>query len=138
MRVYDIEDATQDVELKLLHTGTEHIKDLGPYKRRAIDHLIYNEHRRTSRRRFRCLTDDEGPTDERWQDPSVIAEWRETIRSIHELIAKLPTAQRKAMTAVCLEDRSISEAAQFLQMSPPAVKAALYHGRRALRRVSYR
>lgn len=57
----------------------------------------------------------------------------EDAQLVHEAIGKLPVAQRELVTLFYLEDLTVNDIAQLLEVPPGTVKSRLHHARAALR-----
>ncbi len=132
--VADGEDIVQETLARAYYalSEVEELPPLRPYlfaiaHRRALDHL-----RRYERRMVRALDTVDEP-----EDPTLSAEdaltSEEAVRAALSAFLELPPAQRSAVILKDVLGQSLEEIASLLQLSIPAVKAALHRGRARLR-----
>jgi RNA polymerase sigma-70 factor (ECF subfamily) len=106
---------------------------------RIATNLALNHLRTVRRRRETPLgpEDEAGPAPDAWaQDartsPERRAEDADTSRRLRSLITGLPSDKREALTLACVEDLSIAEIADRLDIPEGTVKSRLYHARKWL------
>jgi RNA polymerase sigma-70 factor (ECF subfamily) len=119
------EDATQDTFVKLWQALPDYDG------RAAVSTWLYTIARNT------CLSDVRaqsyraaGPLEDS-PEPSV----RETVSKaaeVRELLDRLPEAQRQVVTLFYLQERSVQDVAQMLDLPEGTVKSSLYRARRTL------
>jgi RNA polymerase sigma-70 factor (ECF subfamily) len=133
----DAEDAVQDT-LLAVH-ALRHTYDPGrPFlpwlfaiaERKAIDRM-----RSSGRRRARETSLDDVPADSMTLAAAPRAEAEVAARQVRDLIARLPPAQRAALSLAKLRELPLTEAARESGMSVGALKVASHRAVRALRRM---
>jgi RNA polymerase sigma-70 factor, ECF subfamily len=140
----EAEDLTQDVFLRLYRYRSR-------YQPRAkfatwLFHITQNVARNAlrSRRRKPCLRlnavagPDEGPLGEsflpdRGEAPSRPLERDELARTVRSAVSRLADRQRTALELHQFEDRTYTEVAAEMDMTPKAAKSLLYRARNQLR-----
>jgi len=132
--VADGEDIVQETLARAYYalSEVEELPPLRPYlfaiaHRRALDHL-----RRYERRMGRALDAVAEPEDRALSAEDALAS-DEAVRAALSAFVELPPAQRSAVILKDVLGQSLEEIASLLQLSIPAVKAALHRGRTRLR-----
>jgi RNA polymerase sigma-70 factor (ECF subfamily) len=131
----DGEDVVQDTLARACYELPQmtEIPPLRPWLFRIAHNRAIDHHRRESYRRADPLeAADEMPADAAF-DPGEQMARQQAVRAAVATFLVLPPAQRGCVILKDVLDHSLDEIAQELQMSLPAVKAALHRGRAALR-----
>jgi RNA polymerase sigma-70 factor (ECF subfamily) len=128
-------DLLQDVFLRL-HRFAHHIdpqRPLEPWLYRVTTNLSYT---RVKRHRWLRPIEDvvEWLAGDRKSSPHYIAEMDEETRQVQRAIAALPLSQRVVVVLYYVNDLSLKEIAEILEVPEGTVKSRLYYGRQALKK----
>lgn len=138
----DADDLTQEVFVKLYRHRQQHDPALASMKtwisRITINHCLDFIRRKKARKRFGVITslfsrekeNETGFAD--LQHPGIIAEDREELGALLDLINSLPEKQRTALILMKIEDFSQKEAAEIMNTSPKAVESLLQRAKQQL------
>jgi RNA polymerase sigma-70 factor (ECF subfamily) len=128
-------DLLQDVFLRL-HRFADRIdseRPLEPWLYRATTNLTYTWVKRQSRL-LRPLEDmAEWLSGAKRHTPSHQAEQDEELKDIREAIARLPLVQRMVVVLYYINDLSLQEISEILDIPVGTVKSRLYYGRQVLK-----
>jgi RNA polymerase sigma-70 factor (ECF subfamily) len=104
-------------------------RSLGPWLYRIARHACFN-HGQVRATYCRLLKNYQAtaPTDEAPDRGNF-----ENAEQLHHGLVQLPVPQREVLTLFFLEDFSIDEIAQILDIPPGTVKSRLHHAKKALR-----
>jgi RNA polymerase sigma-70 factor (ECF subfamily) len=105
---------------------------------RALPAFLYATARNVALTRLRLRVADEQPLPSAGHeaaalDCAFIA--FDDAEQVHHALDRLPLPQREALTLYFLEDLSIDEIAQVLDVPPGTVKSRLHYGKQAIRRI---
>ena len=132
----DAEDATQEVFVKIYQRYAEYKPERASLKtwvyQITINHCLDRVRARKSQKRFGFLTSlfmpdtgDPIPEAVHFDHPGVALEDKEAIGRLFRIIDTLPDSQRTALILTKIEDRSVKEVAEIMQLSPKAVESLL-------------
>lgn len=132
----DAEDATQEVFVKIYQRYAEYKPERASLKtwvyQITINHCLDRVRSRKARKRFGFLTSlfapdtgDPIPEAAHFNHPGVALEDKEAIQRLFAVIDTLPGTQRTALILTKIEDRSVKEVAEIMQLSPKAVESLL-------------
>jgi RNA polymerase sigma factor (sigma-70 family) len=131
----DGEDIVQDTLLRAYDALSEldHVPPLRPWlfriaHNRALDHL-----RRYDRRMGQSLDASADRPSDAFADPEEALAREQAVRAALSLFIQLAPAQRSAVVLKDVLGHSLEEIAELLELTVPAVKAALHRGRTRLR-----
>jgi RNA polymerase sigma-70 factor, ECF subfamily len=107
-------------------------RSLGPWLYRVARHAAFNhgQVRATYQRFLKGYQQAAAPAD----DASDREDF-ETAEQLHRGLSQLPVPHREVLALFFLEDFSIDEIAQVLEVPPGTVKSRLHHAKKALRAV---
>ncbi len=134
----DLDDAVQDV-FALAWVGLKsfrHDSSASTWLTRiAINHFASK--RRSKRREVQRLQESAVPKDMegRVRGPGDAAAAVETREQVARCVERLPVRLKQAFVLRYLEEMSVSETAQILQVPEGTVRSRVYHARRQLRRM---
>jgi RNA polymerase sigma-70 factor (ECF subfamily) len=129
-------DLLQDVFLRM-HRFSHRIdpeRPLEPWLYRVTANLAYSWMKKRSRLLRYLREMGEWLTRERKPTPHKLVEQGEEWRWVHQAIASLPLAQRIVVVMYYVNDLSLNEIAEILEIPTGTVKSRLFYGRRALKR----
>jgi RNA polymerase sigma-70 factor (ECF subfamily) len=130
------EDLLQDVFLRM-HRFSHHIdpqRPLEPWLYRVTANLAYSWMKRRTRL-YRCVKEmAEWLAREQRPTPHLIAEKDEEWRVIQKAVASLPLTQRVVVVMYYINDLSLQEIANVLEIPVGTVKSRLHYGRRTLKK----
>lgn len=132
----DAEDITQELFVKVYQRYSEYNPERSSLKtwvyQITINHCLDVIKSRKSKKRFGFLTslfsDDTSepiPEASHFDHPGVALEDKEAIQRLFAIIDTLPDNQRTALILNKIEDRSVKEVADIMQLSPKAVESLL-------------
>jgi len=128
-------DLLQDVFLRMHRFADriDHNRPLEPWLYRATTNLTYTYVKR--RKRWLQPLEDmaEWLTGGKKQSPSYLAEKDEEWQDIHQAITGLPLSQRMVVVLYYINDLSLQEISEVLDVPVGTVKSRLYYGRKALK-----
>ncbi len=129
-------DLLQEVFLRM-HRFADRIdseRPLEPWLYRATANLAYTWVKRHNRW-FRPLEDfAEWLAGEKRQSPSHVAEIEEDWQLIREAVASLPVSHRVVVVLYYVNDLSLQEISEILEVPVGTVKSRLYYGRQTLKK----
>jgi len=131
----EAEDVVQEVLIKLWHKREElpHIKNLEAWSIRLTRNLSVDK-LRTKKHHIESI-DTQFNAASPNQNPAQLAESKDTLNRIHQLIQTLPENQKLVLQLRDIEELSYKEIAELLEMSMNQVKVNLFRGRQALKSV---
>ncbi|WP_020601440.1 RNA polymerase sigma factor [Spirosoma spitsbergense] len=132
----DAQDVTQEVFVKVYQRYADYKPHLSSLKtwiyQITINHCLDVIKARRSKKRFGFVTglfspDTSEPIPEaaHFDHPGVALENKEAIQRLFALIDTLPDNQRTALILTKIEDRSIKEVADIMQLTPKAIESLL-------------
>jgi RNA polymerase sigma-70 factor (ECF subfamily) len=129
-------DLLQDVFLRL-HRFADHVdvqRPLEPWLYRMTTNLSYTWVKR--RRRWFCSLEDvaEWISGARRDSPASQAESEETWRSVQQAVLSLPLSHRGVVVLYYVNDLSLQEISEILDIPVGTVKSRLHYGRQTLKR----
>jgi len=130
------EDLMQDVFLRV-HRFANHIdpeRPLEPWLYRTTTNLTYTWVKR--RKRWLRPIEDmaEWLTGSKKQSPSNLIEMEDEWRDVHRAIGALSLSKRVVVVLYYINDLSLQEISEVLDVPVGTVKSRLYHGRHALKK----
>jgi RNA polymerase sigma-70 factor (ECF subfamily) len=128
-------DLLQDVFLRMYRFShrIDPQRPLEPWLYRVTVNLAYTWMNRRNRM-LRCLQEiAEWMSRERKPTPHLQAERHEEWRWVQQAVASLPMSQRVVVVMYYINDLSLQEIADILEIPVGTVKSRLYYGRRALK-----
>jgi RNA polymerase sigma-70 factor (ECF subfamily) len=128
-------DLLQDVFLRMYRFShrIDPQRPLEPWLYRVTVNLAYTWMNRRNRM-LRCLQEiAEWMSRERKSTPHLQAERHEEWRWVQQAVASLPMSQRVVVVMYYINDLSLQEIADILEIPVGTVKSRLYYGRRALK-----
>ncbi len=127
----DAWDVLQQTWLRVL-SGIAALREpasLGPWLYRVARHAAFNHGQvRATYQRFLKNYQDLPPAGE-----APAPEHFENAEELHRGLVQLPVLHREVLTLFFLEDFSIDEVAQVLEIPPGTVKSRIHHAKKALR-----
>jgi RNA polymerase sigma-70 factor (ECF subfamily) len=129
-------DLLQDVFLRMYRFShrIDPQRPLEPWLYRVTVNLAYTWMNRRNRM-LRCLHEiAEWMSRERKPTPHLQAERREEWRWVQQAVASLPMSQRVVVVMYYINDLSLQEIADILEIPVGTVKSRLYYSRRALKK----
>jgi RNA polymerase sigma factor (sigma-70 family) len=132
----DAQDIAQEVFVKIHQRFADYKPERSSLKtwiyQITINHCLDVVRARKTRKRFGFLTSlfssDTGepiPEAADFDHPGVALEDKEAVQRLFAVIDSLPDSQRTALILTKLEDRSVKEVADIMQLSPKAVESLL-------------
>ena len=129
-------DLLQEVFLRLYRFShrIDPLRPIQPWLYRMTANLSYTWLKKQNR--WLQLIRDLG---DRWSmngraSPHMIAEWDESWRWVRQAILSLPLQQRLVVVLYYINDLSIQEIAEILEIPPGTVKSRLYYARKVLKK----
>ena len=132
----DAQDATQEVFVKVYQRFATYRPDRSSLKtwiyQIAINHCLDVIKARKTKKRFGFITSlfapdtgDPIPEAVHFDHPGVALEDKEAVQHLFSIIDTLPDNQRTVLILTKVEDRSVKEVADIMQLSPKAVESLL-------------
>lgn len=129
----EAEDVVQEVLIKLWHKREElpRINNLEAWSIRLTRNLSIDK-LRMKRQQIESIDTHLNKVSTQ-QNPAQLAESKDTLKSIHQLIQHLPEKQKLVLQLRDIEEFSYKEIAELLDMSMNQVKVNLFRGRQSLK-----
>ena len=136
-RLVDNEEDTWDT---LQETWLKVVRQIGTLREpRSLPMWLYRIARNTAMSRLRGRYADRALIDENELPPDIEQEAEsftfEDVEQVHFGLSRLSLPHREVLTLHFLEDLSVDEIAELLEISPGTIKSRLHYAKRALRAV---